>query len=187
MVTILDSGLLEHFTIIFSLVFVIAIVYGVFQMGKIFGDNKGLHALVALIIGLLVIMVPDITKIIAVMVPWFTLLFIFILLLIVAYKIFGATDEDVLSVLKLDNVVIWVIIIIAIVIVIASFSNVYGQKLLSQGGNETTATSTSDGGTATSSYGQNVSATFFHPKVLGMIFILLVAMFTIALLAMKTK
>src|SRR3989344_1154605 len=186
MVTVLESGLLENFTIIFSLVFVIAIVYGVFQMGKVFGDNKGLHALIALIVGLLVIMVPDITKIIAVMIPWFTLLFIFILFLILAYKIFGASDEDVLSVLKVDHVTIWVIIIIAIVIVIASFSNVYGQKLLeSPGGNDTRVAS--DVGTATGSFSQNVGATFFHPKVLGMIFILLVAVFTISLLAMKGR
>jgi hypothetical protein len=189
MVTVLESGLLEHFTIIFSLIFVIAIVYGIFQMGKVFGDNKGLHALIALIVGLLVIMVPDITSIISIMIPWFTLLFIFILFLLVAYKIFGATDSDILSVLKVDNVVIWVIIIVAIVIVIASFSSVYGQKMLEkttgESGNASGRVSTSD--TGTTSYGSNVSATFFHPKVLGMIFILLVAVFTIALLAMKSK
>lgn len=185
MVTILESGLLEHFTIIFSLIFVIAIVYGIFQMGKIFGDNKGLHALIALVVGLLVIMVPDITNLISVMIPWFVLLFIFILFLLVAYKIFGATDEDIMSVLKVDNVVIWVIVIIAIVIVVASFSTVYGQKLLERPG--VNATPTAQEGTATGSFAQNVGATFFHPKVLGLIFVLAVAVFTIALLAMKVK
>ncbi|MBU0536746.1 MAG: hypothetical protein KKE20_07295 [Nanoarchaeota archaeon] len=192
MVTVLDSGLLEHFTIIFSLIFVIAIVYGIFSMGRVFGDNKGLHALIALVVGLLVIMVPDITGIISVMIPWFTLLFIFILFLIVTYKIFGATDSDVMSVLKVDNVVIWVIIIIAIVIVIGSFSTVYGQKMLEKTTGESAGTSggtssATTGDTGTASYESNVSATFFHPKVLGMIFILLVAVFTIALLAMKVK
>ncbi|MBD3313963.1 hypothetical protein GF345_05970 [Candidatus Woesearchaeota archaeon] len=189
MVTILDSGLLEHFTLIFSLIFVIAIIYGIFSMGKVFGDNKGLHALIALVVGLLVIMVPDITNIIAVMIPWFTLLFIFILFLLITYKIFGATDSDIMSVLRVDNVVIWVIIIIAIVIVIASFSNVYGQKLLESGDGETVDAddTASIDSTASSSFGSNVSATFFHPKVLGMLFILIVAVFTISLLAMKTK
>jgi hypothetical protein len=190
MVTILDVGLLQNFTIIFSLVFVIAIVYGIFQMGNIFGDNKGLHALIALLVGLMVVMVPNITKIIGVMIPWFVLLFVFILFLIIAYKIFGASDADVLSVLKVDNVVIWVIIIIAIVIVIGSFSSVYGQNMLSKTTSNTTSGSTLTGtgqASDTGSYSQNVSATFFHPQVLGMIFIMLVAVFTISLLAMKTK
>lgn len=189
MVTILDVGLLQNFSIIFSLVFVIAIVYGIFEMGKIFGDSKGLHALIALIVGLMVIMVPNISKIIGVMIPWFILLFIFILFLIIAYKIFGATDSDVLSALKVDNVVIWVIIIIAIVIVIGSFSNVYGQSMLSKTTSNTTGSTGTGTGQAsdTGSYAQNVSATFFHPQVLGLIFIMLVAVFTIALIAMKTK
>mgnify|MGYP006294370653 CR=1 FL=1 len=193
MVTILDSGILEHFTIIFSLVFVIAVVYGVFQMTKMFGDNKGLHALIALIVGLLVIMVPDITQIISTMIPWFALLFIFILFVLMAYKIFGATDEDIASVLHTDNVVIWVIIIVVIVIVIASFSNVYGQRLLSESADEGKAgesggESAEEGeSTGTTSFGQNVSSTIFHPKVLGMLFILVIAIFTIALLAMKSK
>ncbi len=192
MVTILESGILEHFTIIFSLVFVIAIVYGIFQMAKIFGDNKGLHGIIALVVGLLVIMVPDITKIISVMIPWFALLFIFILFVLVAYKIFGASDEDIAGVLKSDNVVIWVIVIIVIVIVVASFSNVYGQRLLSEssenGGEASDSGAESrDDGTGTPSFGQNVSATIFHPKVLGMLFILIVAIFTISLLAMKSK
>ncbi|PIN86589.1 hypothetical protein COV19_03660 [Candidatus Woesearchaeota archaeon CG10_big_fil_rev_8_21_14_0_10_44_13] len=160
------------------------VVYAVMQWTKMFGESKGLHMLIGLILGFFVIMIPDITELISIMIPWFVLLFIFILLMIMAYKIFGASDDDVLSALKSsDKMIIYVIVIVGIIIVIASFSSVYGQKFLSGSGKTGDGTATGTGSTTTSDFSKNIGATFFHPKVIGLIFIFLVAAFTIALLA----
>lgn len=186
MVTPLESTvLLEKFSVIFTMILVMVVVYAIMQWTKMLGESKGVHMLIGLIFGLFVIMVPDISSLISVMIPWFVLLFIFILLMIMAYKIFGATDDDILGALKSsDKMIIYVVIIISIIIVIGSFSSVYGQKLLSKGGGAVeNGVAPEPGSTATSSFTSNIGATFFHPKVIGLIFIFLVAAFTIALLA----
>jgi len=208
MATVLDIGILENFSIVFAMVLVIAIVYGLLQFTKAFGGSKGLHILIAFIIGLLLVLTPDVTKIISTMIPWFTLLFIFIVFLLMAYKIFGATDADISGVLRTDRTLVWVVIIIAIVIIIGSFSTVYGQRFLRQTVPGAPAPATPSSGvpsygapaapaqaagmgvvaqpTATTSFSGNLAATFFHPKILGLIFLFLVAVFTVAIIAMET-
>ena len=211
MATVLDIGILENFSIVFAMVLVIAIVYGLLQFTKAFGGSKGLHILIAFIIGLLLVLTPDVTKIISTMIPWFTLLFIFIVFLLMAYKIFGATDADISGVLRTDRTIVWVVIIIAIVIVIGSFSTVYGQRFLRQTVPGAPVPATPSTGTpshpsygapaapaqvagmgvvtqptATTSFSGNLAATFFHPKILGLIFLFLVAVFTVAIIAIET-
>ena len=188
MVTVLDAGLLQNFSVIFSFIFVIAIVYGIFSLIGLFGESKGLQILIAFIIGLMVIIIPEVNKLITTMVPWFTLFFIFILFLLVAYKIFGATDADIMGALRGNTAIVWFIGIIFVIIVLASFGAVYGQRLLPVTSNETAAGIEGSGGetgTGTVDYRQNVAATFFHPKVLGMLFILILGIFTVAILAMR--
>lgn len=205
MATVLDIGLLQNFSIVFAMVLVIAIVYGLLQFTKAFHGSKGLHILIAFIIGLLIILTPDVTKVISVMIPWFTLLFIFLIFLLMAYKIFGATDADISGVIRTDRAVIWVIVIIAIIIVISSFSSVYGQRFLAQttpgtpaqvaSGAEQLGVVSDTGATTypgmqttgTTSFSGNLAASFFHPKILGLIFLFLVGVFTIAILAMESR
>lgn len=199
MATLLDATILKNFTQIFSMVLVIAIVYGILQTTKALGENRGIHILIAFIIGLLVLLIPDVSSLIGGMIPWFTLFFIFILFVLVSYKIFGVTDSDIASYMKADRTLGWVILIVCIVIVIGAFSNVYGQRFvpLTGAGDSGTAdvvestAGTAIGGeardVATTSFSGNLAATFFHPKVLGIIFIFLVGVFTIAILAMEPR
>ena len=191
MVTPLESSsfLLDKFAIVFTLILVMVVIYAVMQWTRMFGGSKGIHMLIGLILGVFVIMIPSITQLISIMIPWFVLLFIFIIMIIMAYKIFGATDDDILGALRAsDKTIIYIVVIVAIIIIIGSFSSVYGQKLLS--GTDEPVTdddvSTNDG-TGTGSFSQNIGATFFHPKVIGLIFIFLVAAFTIALLGTASK
>lgn len=189
MVTPLEAGgLLQYFSVIFTFLLVMIFIYAVMEWTKMFGSSKGIHLIIGLIFGVFAIMIPDITKLISVMIPWFVLLFIFSLLIIMAYKIFGASDDDILGALKGDRTIIWVVIIVSIIIVIASFSTVYGQRLLSSDAtDDTTASDEGPTSTTTSSFSHNIGATFFHPKVIGLIFIFLVAVFTIAILGVSSK
>lgn len=195
MATVFDASILQHFTLIFSMILVIAIVYGILQLSNAFHGSKGLHVLIATLMGLLMILVPDITAVLGIMVPWFTLLFIFITMLLLVYRIFGASDDMMSSVIQ-DRSLIWVIIIVAVVIALVSFSTVYGQRLLESGtpvseggimeGMPAPASGTI-GGTGTPNFANNLSATFFHPKVLGAMFMLIIATLTMAILAMEIK
>lgn len=196
MATVFDASILKHFTLIFSMIFVVAIVYGILQFSKAFHASKGLHILIAFTVGLLMILVPDVTAVLGTMIPWFTLLFIFIVLLLLVYRIFGASDELIVKAIQ-DRALLWVIIIIAVIIVLVSFSTVYGQRLLEQRvvsaegasvmGSLPGPASGVVGETGTPNFTRNLSATFFHPKILGALFLLIVATITMAILAMEAK
>ncbi len=197
MATVFDASILTHFTLLFSMILVMAIMYGILQFSNAFHASKGLHVLIAFTIGLLMILVPDVTAVLGTMIPWFTLLFIFIVMLLLVYKIFGASDELIASALH-DRVLIWVIIIAAVIIVLVSFSTVYGQRLLEQRagalaegasvmGSLPSSASGVVGETGTPSFEHNLSATFFHPKILGALFLLIIATITMAILAMEAK
>ncbi len=187
MATILDVTILENFKVIIGMVFVIAVVFGILETIKIFGENRGLNILVAVLIGLLVLVFPDVISIIAIAVPWFTMLFLLILVMLIAYKMLGATDADISSALTADRTIVWVVAIVCIVIVIAAASSVFGQKLLT-GTEEAPAEGAIPGtSTATEDFSANVGATFFHPKMLGLILIFLIAVFTMAILGGKVR
>jgi hypothetical protein len=184
MATFLETGLLNYFSIIFPALLVFVLVYALLQKIKILGENKTINILVAIALGFIVLLSESILSIINFAAPWFVIFFIFMVLLLVVFKLMGASDENIANVIRSDKVVQWVILAISIIIVISAFANVYGQRLLPLTLKETNIT-TEEGEvvtTATPSFATNVAAVLFHPKVLGMVFLLLVAVFTIALI-----
>src|SRR3989304_4291879 len=94
------------------------------------GKSPGMQFLLALIVGLFFIFVPALTDLISFIIPWMTFFFIFVVFLLIAYKLFGASDADILGVLKADSTIAWVIFIIFALIIVVGFSQVYGQRLL---------------------------------------------------------
>jgi len=187
MVTVLESGLLQNFSVVFSFLFVITVMFGILTLTGVFGQNKGLQVIVSFVVALMVLIVPDVNALITTMVPWFTVVFIFILFLLIAYKIFGATDADIMGAVRSNSVIVWIVGILFVIIVLAAFGSVYGQRLLpTTSNNSSTNILPGEGGsTSTSDYNQNVAATFFHPKILGMLFILILGVFTVAILAIR--
>ncbi len=193
MATLLDSGLLGTLAPILSLLFVMAVVFGVLSMTKLFGDNKGIHILIAFILGVLVLLMPNVNQVITTMMPWFTFLFIFIVFLLLIYKIFGATDSDISGFLKAERTLGWLIVIVALIIVGGSLAKVYGEKFLPL----TTGPAVdgaqglpADPGTAltsTGDYGGNLAAAFFHPKILGFGLIMIIAVFAMAVMSMEPR
>jgi len=192
-VTLLDAVLLQKFTLIFSIVFIIACIYGVLNITGFLGKSKGIQAIISVIAGLFVLVVPSVALLIAFIIPWFTFIFIFIIFLLVTYKLFGASDADIKAYLIGDKTIGWLVFIVFLIVLFAGLGQVYGQSLLSgsaiqpsittEGKFATTSGNFTPGQTATPDYSQNLAATLFHPKMLGMGFILLVAVLTIAILA----
>jgi hypothetical protein len=124
------------------------------------------------------------------MVPWIILMVVLIFFMIMTFMFFGVKEGDIAkSALGKQKQIIYWVVIIFIVIFLASISKV----MFAGGGQTTTTTVTETTGTGTGiavnesqagTVGQAAFwATLFHPKVLGAVFILLLAVFAVMLLA----
>ena len=186
MATFLDIGLLQHFQVIFPFIFVFATVFAILEFIKPFGKatDRGIHSLIAICIAGMLLFSPQMIDMINFMTPWFVLLFIFILFMIMMYRFAGAPEKSVIDVMSKWDTLHWFLLIFGVIILIAAAGKVYGPGLLSLNANGTAAENIS-GVTPTvpQTFGENVWAVIFHPKVVGMLFILLVASFTVRIMA----
>ncbi|MBS3122042.1 hypothetical protein J4434_04115 [Candidatus Woesearchaeota archaeon] len=201
----LDVSLLSYFSPVMVFIFIWVFVYASFHYTKIFGDNKILAGIIGFVVGVIFLTVSSLTQVVMVIAPWFTALFVFLIFTIVVFKIFGATDDNIRSVIKTNSTLQWTLIILCLIIAIAALSAVFGQRTLeftegltpAQEGTITVGSSGEEitigapgaqsqgGSTATGSFGKNLSATLYHPKILGLIFILIIASLTVAMLSQK--
>ncbi len=179
----IDVGFLSYFSPIFIFVLVFVMGYGTFQFTKLFGENKILHALIALFIAVVFLFSTTATTVVMFIAPWFTVLFIFIVFILMAYKLFGATDSQIKKVISKESSIQYFIIAVGIIILILGLGMGFGQELLESAGGvmETrdALTEAGEGSTATASFQKNLVATLFNSKILGMVLIMIVAAFTI--------
>ena len=180
MATFLQIGLLNYFAIIFPALLIFFLVFAVLQKTKILGDGKtAVNAIIAIALAFILILSKDLVKIINFMTPWFVIVFIFLILLLVIFKIMGASDSTIADLLANNKGIQWVLVLIGVVILIASIAHVYGEKLLPV---------TEDGelgleeGEQPSKFSSNVFKVLFNPLMLGMMFILVLAIAAIGLL-----
>ena len=180
MVTFLDVGLLSYFSVIFSALLVFAIVFAILQQTRVLGESKVINALIAIVLALLVLIYEDLTKIINFMSPWFVVVFIFLVLLLMVYRMFGISEQNIADYIRGDRTVNWVLLSIGIIIFLAAIFNVFGQRALQAAGEENVTVI--EGEVAGPSFEENLFATIFHPKILGVILIFAIAVFAIAFL-----
>jgi len=196
MATFLDVGLFSHFSVIFVVLIVFLILFGLLEYIKAFGsDKKGLHALVALVVALMFLVSKIASKMVSNMVPWFMVIILFIFFTMILIRMFGPGEADMKKLIADANVYPWLIVFVVLILLI-SLGNAFGQGLLESGqGNQPIATNSTVGGytdlapaipgttsTATPSFTTNLLNTLRHPKVLGMIFVLLVGAFCLLFL-----
>ncbi len=191
---VINTSLLAYFSPIFTFLLVFAVIYGLLQYAKLFEGNKIIHSIIAFVIAVFAGFFSTTARsMIEYMVPWFTILIIFIIFTILMYMVFGASNSDIRTVISKHSGIQWTIAIIAIVIALGALSNTFGQKALrytnpnaSNSVNSSFVPSIGHGveqpKTSTESFGYNVGATFFHPKVAGMLFIILLGAFAVRML-----
>jgi len=180
----IDITFLEYFSPIFVFVLVVLIVYAMFYFTKFMGSNKTIHWAIAAIVGIVFMFSTKATTVVTVLAPWFTVFFIFLVFLIMAYKLFGATDDQIKNVISHSHAIQYGVFTIGIIIVLFALGAGFGQDLLGYTQDVGEAVDTSGreagtGSTATSDYTQNLIATLFNTRILGMILILAVASLTI--------
>lgn len=185
MATFLDLGLLKNFAAVFTFLLVFAIVYGLLGFSKIFGENKGLYGVIAFAVAVLTLFSPTAVGMVSNMAPWFTVLFIFIIFLLIAYQLFGITNNDITATIKATSGIKWAIFIVGFIIMIYAASTAFGPGLLATPSSGELANVTTSAGSG--DFNQNVRTTMFHPKIVGLIFILLVGAAAVGLLGGKMK
>lgn len=187
-VPIINIELLQHFSPVLSFILVLALIYAALQYTKILGANKIIHAIIALVIALIVVLSPNITSIVMFAAPWFTILFILVIFSLIGFKLFGVSDESIASTMKNHAGLQWTFIIILVIIILGALATSFGQKQLElgQAGEKVVLSNQAPAGsTATASYQTNLQRTIYHPKMLGLLFVLIVAALTVRLMSGK--
>ncbi|MBU0629104.1 MAG: hypothetical protein KKC75_07990 [Nanoarchaeota archaeon] len=165
MATFLDITGLQNFSSFFVFIFVWLAVFAILTYSRVLGDNKGIQIIIGLIIGLFVLFSPIATGAIEYIAPWFAVVFIFVIFATMAIKSFGATGIESLGSLRIVTLVV-----IILVMVIGTLSYVR-QQILVPGDNETSI-----------DYSKTTTI-LFHPKIMGVLFIMIIAVFAIVLMA----
>lgn len=167
MATFLDITGLQSFSSLFVFIFVWLVVFALLSYSKMLGENKAIHAIIGLVIALFVLFSPIATGTIEYIAPWFAVVFIFVIFVTMAVKSFGATGLE-----SLGSVRVITLVVIVLILIVGALSYVR-QNVVVPGDNETSV----DYSKATT--------IIFHPKIMGVLFILIIAVFTIALMAGK--
>ena len=188
MVTVIDFGLIQPFSFLFPFIFVWAVVFATLQKTRLFGSAIAIDSIVAFAISFMILLSKTLIDLLNFMIPWFTVAIIFFMLLMLMFMVFGASEKDIFGYIKTDKGVGWALIGVALIIVIAAFGNVLGQELTQQSFDETApqnveSAGTGQSGTTTQNFEGNVTAIFSHPKVLGMLILFAVAIFSVGLLS----
>jgi len=177
MATFLDIAALKQFSGIFPFLLVLVLVYAILSQTSWFKERQGMAALIAVICAIMTLFSSIAMKTINLMAPWFVLFVVFAILFILVFMMFGYTQKDVTEFVTSGEygVGIWAMAIM-IVIGAGSLAAVLNEEV---GLENLTAVNVSSVGAQTSTSAEyGFWQTLFHPKVLGMILVLMVAFFT---------
>ncbi len=204
MATFLDISILTHFTSVFTFLLVFVIVFGLLEVFKVFGDaRKGLHAIIALAIGFMVILSKGVTTVVQTFTPWMMVLILLAFFMLFLVRMFGLGEKDIKEGFYKNAPIMTWIIILTLVVLLYSMATAFGQESLEKGPGvklnateETTTTTTTDAdgnivttttasATNTNDFMQNLYNSFYHPKVLGLILVMLIAVIAMLFLTVK--
>jgi len=164
MATFLDVTALENFSIIF--VFLLAWIggYAMLLYTKIMGQNQFINIILSLLFGIFVIISPLATLIFKTLAPVAAVVMLLVVIVYSASSMFGKVEMESLHGLK------WTVFIILIIGVIVGTAAIVRENIdVPERGEDFS----------------KISTVVFHPNFLGLVLILLIAVFTVGLLAAK--
>lgn len=174
----LDLGILQLFDFVFPVLLVWAFLFALLQKTKVIGESIGINATIASAASLTVLLSRTVIDLINFIIPWFAISIIFFVLMVLLFMIMGAKD---ISAYKQTNIQ-WILVAVGILIVVAGFGKVLGQSLLEQSA-QTENVVEGQEAVASSDFQENIYATLFHPKILGLLVVFAIVVFTVALLS----
>lgn len=166
MASFLDMGILDYFAPAFVWLLVFGILFAILEKTKVFGEKSGINSLVAFSISILFLLTPDLVSIVKVITPWFTILFIFILMIVLLFLFVGVKETEIAGAFS-ERGMVWIILLIAFVIFFYALTQVYGAQIQTIYGG-------ADAG-PDANISQQVGKILFHPRILGMVILLVIA------------
>ncbi len=172
MASLLDTGLLKQFDFLFPFLLVFLLVYVGLSRFEALKEKKGVAGLIAFLLALIALTSNFVVKVINKMAPFFIILIVFFIFLLIVYQAIGIKEDTITNVFtnsehsaNINNWILGIILIIGIGSAVAVFSEEEGFLGLTgeQGSDEEVSFWTS----------------LLHPKMLGLILILLVGMLTV--------
>jgi CDP-diglyceride synthetase len=187
MATFIDISIIKNFTTIFTFLLVFVIIYGLLEMFNVFGEGrKSIHAIIAMVIAFLVSVSSGVLTVIQTFTPWFVILILFIFFILFAVRMFGVSGESITKAFHNKSAILTWVIIITVLILLFSLGAGFGQQTLDQGqtGGKVTSVATGNQTAPTDSgdFSQNLYNTIYHPKVLGLILVMLIVVVSMLLL-----
>ena len=178
MATLLDTSLLGYLLPVFTFLFIMMVVFAVMDKFKLVGDNKGIHWAVAFCISFIFLFSSDAVKFVTLLTPWFILLVVFGMFL-VSFFIFIGVKEDSIAFAVKDPKVVWGVIGISMLVFFIALGNVFGDVFSGQATPGEGGPGAIQGGTPVS---EGLKA-IVHPRVLGALFLLIIAALSIRLIS----
>lgn len=182
MATVLDTSLLQFISPVFSFIFVFSLMYAVMDKFKLVGDNKGIHAAIALSIAVVFLFARDAVRLVNFITPWFVMMLIVGLFLTTFFVFFGVKSETIGNTVMKDPRVYWTVIILSIIILFISIGQVFGSDLEGGGTGTGTARPIAEKEGASDATSEGFQA-IVHPRILGALFLLIIAAFAIRLIS----
>ncbi len=181
MATFVDISIIKNFSSIFTFILVFVILYAMMEATKALGaDKKSLHAIIAIVIAFMVSMSTGVVAVIQNFTPWFTMLVLIIFFILFAVKMFGVKDSYISEGFQKNKSLLTWIIVLTVIILLFSLGSGFGQETLEQGQSGGTTVSVATGNTTTptntGSFSQNLYNTLYHPKILGLILIMIIVL-----------
>ncbi len=191
MASFMEFGLLQYFSKIFLFLLIFTSVFALLEKSGLMGEGKkSLNSIISLVIAIFVVASKGASTFIIYILPWFFILALVVFFFIFIAKMFGQNDENIRWAFSWSNtpIITWVIIFVVLILVFG-FGHIFGQNLLEDNPdfNGTTAEAQStimadNADVASGDYSSNTLATIVHPKVLGMIVLLVTGLVAILLI-----
>jgi hypothetical protein len=199
MATFLDIGLAQQLNWLFAFFLVFALLYALLMQKKMFDMSQMTASTIAICIAFIMLLSPVFLNIVAAAIPWFAIAIIFIVFLLLTLFTIGVTPEDMTKTLaspQYGSSIKSFIVIIASIILIGAVAS---QFSVFTGGSQP-AVESSDNGVIVTENGNVVTndaiadkgqdaliAILFHPQVLGLIAIMVIAIFATVLLSSNVR
>lgn len=196
MTTFLDISLLSGAKAVFAFLLVFCLVYGLLKFSKFLNLSDGMVSIISLSLAFISILSPQFVRVIEIVTPWYMIMGISVISILLIVMIFGNLGDSPGDIRKTmggsyRTVVIWIIVISAI-IMISGISQVF------LSGSESEFAINSDGervevvnANSTSDISGKGSSAFidslFHPRMLGLLAVMLIAAFAVLLLGGSSK
>lgn len=170
--TLLDPGIAEFLSPVIIFILIVTIFYAFLMKSKLFGDNKNFAAIIAFTIAFLFLFTAGTREVVQLFTPWFVLLFVAVLFVIMFFLFLGAKEETIIKEVVTTPTFVTFVVIALLVVILVSIGQVYGPVFAVN---------------QQSGFWNAFKRLVFSPRALGMFFLLVVAAYTIRFLSDTTK